>query len=153
MMSKINEIAKKFYDDYVHERNLMQQGMAHATPYGLQCIRDMEMLRQAGVYAREYDQGSKLDAWARHNEEAILPIRNLDILGNAVRTILSTYREQSQKFYGPPKWAQIAGIAIAGLSLYSMYSGTSLNPYMNPMSKAMAGSDGNFGQGTPAVGA
>jgi hypothetical protein len=132
MMAKINEIAKMFYDDYVHERSLMQQGMAHATPYGLQCIRDMEMLRQAGVYAREFDQGSKLDAWARYNEEAILPIRNLDILGNAVRTILSTYREQSQKYYGPPKWAQIAGVAITGLSLYSMYSGTSLNPYSNP---------------------
>jgi hypothetical protein len=130
MMGKINEIAKMFYDDYVHERSLMQQGMAHATPYGLQCIRDMEMLRQAGVYAREFDQGYKMDAWERYNEAAIIPVRNLDILGNAVRTILSTTRSQTTKYYGPPKWTQIAGAAMAGLSLYAMYSGTSLNPYM-----------------------
>lgn len=130
MMGKINEIAKMFYDDYVHERSLMQQGMAHATPYGLQCIRDMEMLRQAGVYTREYDQGSKMDAWERYNEAAILPVRNLDILGNAVKTILSTTRIATAQYYKPPKWTQIAGMAITGLSLYSMFSGTSLNPYM-----------------------
>ena len=129
MMAKINEIAKMFYDDYVHERSLMQQGMSHATPYGLQCIRDMEMLRQAGVYAREYDQGYKMDAWERYNEAAILPVRNLDILGNAVRTVMATTRSATAKYYKPPVWSQIAGIAMTGLSLYSMYSGTSLNPY------------------------
>jgi hypothetical protein len=131
MMAKINDLAKMFYDDYVHERSLMQQGMAHATPYGLQCIRDMEMLRQAGIYTREFDQGYKMDAWERYNEAAIIPVRNLDILGNAVRTILSTTRSQTTKYYGPPKWTQIAGAAMAGLSLYSMYSGTSMNPYTN----------------------
>jgi len=155
MMAKINEIAKMFYDDYVHERALMQQGMAHATPYGLQCIRDMEMLRLAGVYAREYDQGSKMDAWERYNEAAIIPVRNLDILGNATRTILSTYRQTSQKYYGPPKWTQIAGVAIAGLSLYSMFSGTSLSPYSNPGMKAKELSSGGgegFGGGWADVG-
>jgi hypothetical protein len=141
MMAKINEIAKMFYDDYVHERSLMQQGMSHATPYGLQCIRDMEMLRQAGVYAREYDQGSKMDAWERYNEAAILPVRNLDILGNAVRTVMATTRSATSKYYKPPVWTQIAGVAIAGLSLYSMYSGTSVNPYM----KGGVGTGGSVG--------
>jgi hypothetical protein len=131
MMAKINEIAKMFYDDYVHERSLMQQGMAHATPYGLQCIRDMEMLRQAGVYVREFDQGFKMDAWERYNEAAILPVRNLDILGNAVRTVMATTRTATAKYYKPPVWSQIAGVAITGLSLYSMFSGTSMNPYTN----------------------
>jgi hypothetical protein len=59
------------------------------------------------------------------------PIRNLDILGNAVRTILSTYRQTSTKYYRPSTIAQIAGVAIAGLSLYSMFSGTSMSPYTN----------------------
>jgi hypothetical protein len=127
-----------FYDDYVHERSLMQQGMAHATPYGLQCIRDMEMLRQAGIYAREFDQGSKMDAWERYNETVILPVRNLDILGNATRTILGTTRISSTQYYKPPKWTQIAGLAITGLSLYAMYSGTSLSPYSNPNAKGGA---------------
>ncbi len=152
MMGKINEIAKMFYDDYVAERQLQQQGMAHATPYGLQCIRDMEMLRQAGIYAREYDQGYKMDAWERWNESVILPVRNLDILGNATRTVMSTARTATTQYYKPPVWTQIAGLAITGLSLYAMFSGTSLNPYSNPLAKATAGPDGNFGAGVPAVG-
>jgi hypothetical protein len=129
MMGKINEIAKMFYDDYIAERQLQHQGMAHATPYGLQCIRDGEMLRQAGAYEREYNQGSLQDAWDRYNEAQILPIRNLDIAGNAIKTILSTTRTQTTQYHKPSTLSQIAGFAIAGLSLYAMYSGTSLNPY------------------------
>jgi len=132
MMAKINEIAKMFYEDYIQERQLMHQGMAHATPYGLQCIRDGEMLRQAGAYEREYNQGSLQDVWDHYNEVQILPIRNLDILGNAVKSILSTSRTQTVQYHKPSAISQIAGFAIAGLSLYSMYSGTSRNPYSNP---------------------
>ncbi len=149
MMAKINEIAKTFYEDYAAERQMQQQGMAHATPYGLQCIRDMEMLRQAGIYAREYDQGYKMDAWERWNEAAILPVRDLDILGNAVRTVLSTSRSQTTKYYGPPKWTQIAGAAMAGLSLYSMYSGTSLNPYTKGTTSGASSEQGKSNMGIP----
>lgn len=130
MMAKINEIARMFYEDYTKERQLQQQGVAHATPYGLQCIRDAEMVRQAGVFAREYSQGALQDAWETWNENQILPVRNLDIGGNAIRTILSTYRQSTTKYYGPSRLAQIAGVAIAGLSIYAMFSGTSMNPYI-----------------------
>ena len=91
----------------------------------------MEMLRQAGTYVREYLQKGYENDWEKWNDEMILPVRNIDILGNAVRTILSTYRQTSVKYYRPPMIAQIAGIAIAGLSLYSMFSGTSISPYTN----------------------
>jgi hypothetical protein len=131
MMAKINEIAKMFYDDYIQERQLMHQGLAHATPYGLQCIRDGEMLRQAGAFEREYDQGGLQDAWDHYNEVQMLPIRNLDIAGNAVRTILSTSRTQTSQYHKPSTLSQIAGVAIAGLSIYSMFSGTTMNPYVN----------------------
>jgi hypothetical protein len=141
MMAKINEIAKMFYDDYIVERQLQHQGMAHATPYGLQCIRDGEMLRQAGAYAREYAQGSLQDAWDHYNEVQMLPIRNLDIAGNAVRTILSTSRSQTTQYHKPSNLSQIAGVAIAGLSIYSMFSGTSLNPYTKGAGVTAAGAE------------
>jgi hypothetical protein len=131
MMAKINEIAKMFYDDYIAERQLQHQGVAHATPYGLQCIRDAEMLRQAGAYEREYAQGALQDAWDYYNEVQILPVRNLDIAGNAIKTILSTTRTQTTQYHKPSTLSQIAGFAIAGLSLYSMYAGTTMNPYAN----------------------
>lgn len=131
MMGKINDIAKMYYDDYRHERSLQQQAMAHATPYGLQCIRDMEMLRQAGSYVREYLQRGYENAWEKWNDEVTFPIRNLDILGNAVRTILSTYRATTTKYYRPSQLNQIAGLAVTGLSMIAMFKGTSLNPYSN----------------------
>jgi hypothetical protein len=150
MMAKINEIAKMFYDDYIVERQMQHQGMAHATPYGLQCIRDGEMLRQAGAYEREYAQGALQDAWDKYNEVQILPMRNLDIAGNAIKTILSTMRTQTTQYHKPSNLSQIAGMAITGLSLYAMFSGTSLNPYAKgALPPASAGSDGNFGQGPP----
>jgi hypothetical protein len=141
MMAKINEIAKMFYDDYLTERQMQHQGVAHATPYGLQCIRDGEMLRQAGAYEREYAQGALQDAWDRFNEVQILPIRNLDIAGNAIKTILSTIRTQTTQYHKPSTLSQIAGFAIAGLALSSMYSGTTMNPYTKAYSSAMMGFD------------
>jgi len=129
MMAKINEIAAVFYEDYAIERSLQERGMAHATPYGLQCIRDMEMLRQAGIYAREWLQGSYDSAWEQWDENELLEVRNLDILGNATRTILSTYRQTTTKYAKPSAISQIAGIALAGLSLYSMFASTSVSPY------------------------
>jgi len=127
---KIMEIARLYYEDYVRERGAQQAGMKHITPYGLQCIRDMEMLRQAGVFAREYAQGGLETAWQKWNEDQIIPIRNLDILGNAVKTVVGTTRTSSTQFFKPPKLAQIAGIALTGVSLYSMFTGTSVNPYL-----------------------
>lgn len=147
MMAKINEIARMFYDDYLIERQLQHQGVAHATPYGLQCIRDGEMLRQAGAYEREYAQGALQDAWDRYNEVQILPIRNLDIAGNAIKTILSTSRTQTTQYHKPSALSQIAGFAIAGLSLYSMYSGTTMNPYAKGAITAPPSSDKNPGFG------
>jgi hypothetical protein len=102
----------------------------------------MEMLRMAGVYEREYEQGALGDAWDSFNEAQVLPMRNLDIYGNAVRTILSTYREQTVTYHKPPLIAQIAGVAMTGLALYSMFSGTSLNPY----GKGQASTDKAFSQ-------
>jgi hypothetical protein len=132
MMHKIIELAKAFYDDYVKERSFQHQGLAHATPYGLQCIRDGEMLRQAGAYEREYAQANYNDAWSVWSEAQIIPIRNLDIAGNAIKTILSTTRSQTTQYHKPSTMTQIAGLAVAGMSLYAMYSGTSRNPYSNP---------------------
>lgn len=159
MMARINEIALMFYEDYIQERQLMHQGMAHATPYGLQCIRDGEMLRQAGAYEREYAQGALQDVWDHYNEVQILPIRNLDILGNAVKTILSTSRTQTVQYHRPSTLSQIAGFAIAGLSLYSMYSGTSMNPYTKGVvaagaeagAKAYSGANMGFGRDNPEM--
>jgi hypothetical protein len=97
------------------------------------------MLRQAGVYEREYAQGALQDAWDHYNEVQLLPIRNLDIAGNAVKTVLGTTRSTATTFHKPSALSQVAGLAIAGLSIYTMFSGTSMNPYTKDTAAGMVG--------------
>ena len=121
-----------YYDDHVIERRIQDAGLSHVIPYGMRAIRDAEMLRQAGVYAREYTQGHYTDNWKKWNENQILPIRNLDILGNAIKTILGTTRTTTTQYYKPSAFQEIAGVALTGLSIYSMFANTTRNPYYNP---------------------
>ena len=130
IMAKIAALAEEiFYDDYRKERRLQDSGISHAVPYGQRGIRDAEMLRSAGVYQREYDQGLKIDNWKKFNEDVLLPIRNLNVYGNAVRTILGTGRTTDTKYYKPPAMAEIAGLALTGAGIYSLFKDTTRNPY------------------------
>ena len=136
VMDFINQTGRKvYYDDYAKERKSQDKSLDHAIPYGMRGVRDAEMLRAAGVYAREWQQGEYMDAWNQWNENQILPMRNLDILGNAVRTILGTQRTATTKYYKPPAFAQIAGAALAGAGLLKMFSKTTKNNYANPGSQ------------------
>lgn len=133
VMDQINVIARRiYYDDYRTERRIQDAGISHAVPYGQRGMRDAEMLRTAGVYAREYSQGFINDTWKVWNENQIIPVRNLDILGNAIRTILGTSRTANTKFYKPPAFQEIAGVAMSGMSIYSMFKNSSMSPYKNP---------------------
>jgi hypothetical protein len=121
LMTAINAIIEKIYfDDYQNERKIQDAGMNHAAIYGQRGIRDAEIRRSAAVYAREYLQGSYKDNWAKWNEDQIIPIRNLDIIGNALKTVIGTTRTAATQYYKPPAIAEMAGIAMTGLSLYGM---------------------------------
>ena len=133
MIQALSDAARNvYYDDHVIERRIQDAGLSHVIPYGLRKVRDAEMLRQAGVYAREYTQGYYTDNWKKWNENQILPIRNLDILGNAIKTILGTTRTSTTKYYKPSAFQEVAGLALTGLSIYSMFANTTRNPYTNP---------------------
>jgi hypothetical protein len=132
-MANINEIAEKiYYDNYRLERRLQDAGIAHAVPYGQRGIRDAEILRTAGVYGREYLQGYYTDLWKKWNEQEIIPTRNLDILGNAVRSILGVTRTATTTYYKPPAFNEIAGLATTGLGLYAATKKLSLSIWDTP---------------------
>ena len=133
MMDAINDLGEKiYYQMYRNERKIENGGLAHAIPYGQRGIRDAELLRQAGVYQREYTQQEYMDAWNKWNENNIIPVRNLDILGNAIRSILGTQRTTTTKYYKPPAINQIAGVALTGMSIYGLFRDTTMNIYKNP---------------------
>ena len=50
----------------------------------------------------------------------------------AVKSILGTTRTSTTQYHRPSTLSQIAGVALTGLSIYAMFSGTSMNPYNNP---------------------
>lgn len=154
MMDTINELGQKiYYDDYRLERRIQDAGMSHAVPYSQRLVRDAEIQRSAGVYAREYLQALYKDNWAKWNENNVIPVRNLDILGNAIKTIMGTTRQQNTTYYKPSTFTQIAGLALTGMGVYNLFRGTSLNPYVNPSgSKNMITQDQgvNFNQNTDA---
>jgi hypothetical protein len=132
-MEVINSITDKvYYDDHRTERRVQDAGLSHAVPFGQRGIRDAEMLRQAGLYAREYLQGSYADNWNKWNENQILPIRNLNIVGNAIRTILGTTRSVNTTYYKPPAMSQIAGLALTGMGIYGLWNKTTMSVYQNP---------------------
>ncbi len=132
-MDTINKLTEStYYDDYRAERRIQDAGISHAIPYGERRIRDAETLRQAGIYAREYSQGNLQDLWDKWNDRLTMNVRNLDILGNAIRTILGTTRSSTTKYYTPPLFNQIAGVALAGMGMYSLWRDTTMNIYKNP---------------------
>ena len=138
LMAAINSIAEKIYfTDHITERKIQDAGLDHAVPYGQRGIRDAEILRTAGVYAREYTQGSYKDSWAKWNETQVIHTRNLDIIGNALRTIIGTSRTASTKYYKPPAITEVAGLALTGISLYGMSRNLTMNSYSNPAGKKL----------------
>jgi hypothetical protein len=135
-MDSINALGEKiYYDDYRTERRIQDAGLSHAVPYGQRGIRDGEILRSAGLYAREFLQGFYTDKWKVWNENEIVPIRNLDIIGNAVRSILGVTRTATTKYYKPPAFNEIAGAALTGLGFYSAAKRLTMSAYDNPAGK------------------
>jgi len=136
-MAAINDLAVNFYyNDYVRERNLQDKGLSDVIQYGNRVNRDAEILRQAGVFEREYTQGQYTDNWKKWNEAQILPTRNLEILGNAVRTILGTTRTASVPYYKPSAFSEIAGTALTGIALYAAFKKTPISPTEEHKEKA-----------------
>ena len=133
IMDAINTLGEKiYYDDFRMERRIQDAALSHAVPYGQREIRDAETTRGAGVYAREYLQGEYTDNWKKWNEDMVIPVRNLDVLGNAIRSILGTVRNATTSYYKPPAMNEIAGLALTGLGIYSMWNKTTMSIYKNP---------------------
>lgn len=109
--------AHKIYgEDYFSERKYMNDAIGYAGEYAKASIEDIDQLRQAGLYEREYQQGILEDAFRLWLDEQESSIRRLDVMGNAIRAMAGSSVEKTTPFYRPGKMASIAGIALAGLS-------------------------------------
>jgi hypothetical protein len=109
--------------DTFDEKERQVVALGTADHYGTEDIRDAEMLRQTGLYEREYYQGLYDDAFRKWKEEEIAEVKRLEILGNAIRACVGAQVVTTTPYYRPKTFAQIAGIAMAGVGLYATFYG------------------------------
>ncbi|NKE69906.1 hypothetical protein [Candidatus Manganitrophus noduliformans] len=118
VMKRLVQIAYEIYgQNYFAERAIQQAALGLGIEYGTQDIKDAEMLRQVGLYKREYSQGAREDAYKRSMAEIDMEITRLEVLGNAIRTVMGSYVTRTEQLFYPSKFGEIAGIALAGMSL------------------------------------
>lgn len=124
MMAKLSEIGVTVYSNhYFNERENLHRSLAYSIEYGSQDMINAELLRLAGMYAREYTQGSYEDLYKKWRDEQEGSIKRLELLGNAIRAMVGAQVTETKPFYRPGTMSQLAGIALAGGSMFSMLYG------------------------------
>lgn len=121
--------AELFKNNYDIERKHQTFGLDYGIPFASQDVKDAEVLRVAGLYAREYQQGSYIDLYSRFYENEALIVRSLDILGNAIRSMVGTQSSKTEPYYRPSPVGSIMGGAMAGAGIGATYGSYSGNPY------------------------
>jgi len=108
--------------NYAEERNLQDTAVGLGIPAMDEGVFDIETLRIAGVYAREWKQGDLEDKYRIWYEQQVAKIRRLEILGNAIRTMVGTQQTITTPYYRPSKAIGTIGGAIQG-GVYGMSAG------------------------------
>lgn len=123
-----------YAENYRDERNKQEQSLLLGIEYGRQDVIDAETLRTAGLYQREYNQGALEDAYKVYYEEQTSTIRRLDVLGNAVRSVMGTQVAIDRPYYRPSPIMGVMGGAMSGAAM-----GTMIAPGMGTSIGAIAG--------------
>jgi hypothetical protein len=123
LFNTLANLAYEIYGaDYFSERKYMSDAIANAEAYAENSLREIDALRMAGLFEREYQQGILEDAYRIWLDEFEGAVRQLNIIGNAIRAMVGSSIEKTTPYYRPGKMAEIAGVALAGLSLYGQVS-------------------------------
>ncbi|MEO2054691.1 MAG: hypothetical protein ABGX83_05270 [Nitrospira sp.] len=109
--------AEMFYKNYAYERREQVGALAHALEYSDQEMADAETVRRVGLYAREHSQLILEDIFDRNQEHDIDLAKNVETMGNAVRTMTGTYEARTQPYHTPGKGGAIMGGAATGAAL------------------------------------
>lgn len=99
--------------NYITERQLQNEGIAHTIEHGKQAIVDGEILRTAGTLQRQYDHGYYMDLYKEWYDDQIGEIKRLEILGNGIRALVGTQVTTTKPYYRPSKTAAMIGGALS----------------------------------------
>lgn len=106
--------------NYHNERSRQNRVLSHAIELGYQSVADAELLRAAGLYAREYEQGSLDAEYRKWFDARINEVRSLEILGNAVRSLVGAEKTISTPNYKPSAMGGMMGGAMSGAAMGTM---------------------------------
>lgn len=125
VMKRIADIAVEVYGaGYWAERAIQIASLDFAIAYGTQEVKDIELQRKVGLFKREYAQGASEDTFRRDRAAVDARIKRIEILGNAIRTVLGSHVTRVEPMHIPGPFAQMAGFALAGMGLYGMTGGS-----------------------------
>lgn len=109
--------------NYRIERKRQVYVLGQGVVYSAQDMLDAELLRRSGLYIREYEQGKLEDTWNRTEGRYLSEIRRLEVLGNAIRSMIGTQEAHTTPYFKPSPLVGVAGGAMTGAMVGSVVPG------------------------------
>lgn len=101
--------------NYEFERGRQVDALPNGIEYSGQEIADAEMVRRAGIYAREYRQSRLEDDYRKKMEHDLNLIRAREVLGNALRSLVGTQKTITTPYHRPNPAGAIIGGVVGGV--------------------------------------
>lgn len=100
--------------NYQFERGIQSGAVPLGIDFAAEEVNDAEMVRRAGLYDREYRQSVLEDNYRKVIEKDSNAVRTLEVLGNAVRTLVGAQEAHTTPYYRPSPLMGAVGGAITG---------------------------------------
>jgi hypothetical protein len=111
-----------YADNFRKERDIQDRGLAYGVEMGKHAAIDAEALRRAGLYQREYLQGSYELSHRLFVEGQEIAVANLELFGNAIRALTGSQQTTSQTQEGNKLMSAVGG-AVGGAMVGFMVGG------------------------------
>jgi len=112
-----------YNDNYQRERKMQDYALAYGVEMGKHAAIDAEALRRAGLYVREYTQGTYELAHKLFIESQEMAVANLEIFGNAIRALTGSQQTSTRTGMEENKMMSVVGGAITGAIIGSIIPG------------------------------
>ena len=109
-----------YADNFRKERDIQDRGLAYGVEMGKHAAIDAEALRRAGLYQREYLQGTYELSHRLFVEGQEIAVANLELMGNAIRALTGSQQTTTQTQEGNKLMSAVGGV-VAGAMVGSMF--------------------------------
>jgi hypothetical protein len=111
-----------YADNFRKERDIQDRGLSYGVEMGKHAAIDAEALRRAGLYQREYLQGTYELSHRLFVEGQEIAVANLELMGNAIRALTGSQQTTSQTQEGNKLMSAVGG-AVGGAMVGFMVGG------------------------------